>query len=277
MRTVPGLLIIVLVAFLHKTPAVAEAAGRVVSAVSPDHDVRAETPLVIADCDNTTFTPPPAADVGDPKHDLSPLVRNRFYVTGIVGGSFATLMDPDQDPPALDTQSLFTAGGAVGVAMPMPFGGLRIEFEAIGREQMGRTLSVPGVGFAALTAADGWSTMANMWRDITITDNFNVYLGAGIGAGGYRLTVDADYVGASEFGTSGVSSFAWQAGGGLAYAISDRVTLDLGYRFFALNPGSTGVVYDDGIITEAFTQRSEFSASELFLSIRIYEPLRPWR
>lgn len=184
MRTVPRLLTLAVVAWFLTTPVVAEETGPLVSTARADHDVPAETAVTVADYDNATITSPPIPDVGSLPSGSVPLGRNRFYVTGIVGGSFATLMDPDQGPPALDTQSLFTAGGAAGLAMPMPVGGLRVEFEALGREQMARTFSVPGVGFASLSATDGWSTMANMWRDITITDTFNVYLGAGIGAGG---------------------------------------------------------------------------------------------
>jgi hypothetical protein len=56
------------------------------------------------------------------------------------------------------------------------------------------------------------------------------------------------------------------------------VTFDTGYRFFAMSPGSTQLqIFSPGpnFILGSYT--SAFSASELLLSVRIYEPFRNWR
>jgi opacity protein-like surface antigen len=70
-----------------------------------------------------------------------------------------------------------------------------------------------------------------------------------------------------------VSNFAWQAGGGIIYDISQRASLDLGYRFFSISESTaTGE-----LIGVPFDYQTNFAASELLLQVRIYEPFRRWR
>ena len=52
---------------------------------------------------------------------------------------------------------------------------------------------------------------------------------------------DAAVTGLTVKGNTSMSSFAWQAGGGVTYALNKQVTLDLGYRFFALQQGTTSL------------------------------------
>jgi len=57
--------------------------------------------------------------------------------------------------------------------------------------------------------------------------------------------------------------------------ISDRVTIDTGYRFFAMTPDSTPFIVEAGLPSlYAGNFTSTFNASELLLSLRIYEPFR---
>lgn len=86
--------------------------------------------------------------------------------------------------------------------------------------------------------------------------------------GGYRMTVNDEL----SSGYGHVGSFAWQAGGCVTWRLPDRVTLDLGYRWFAINTLSTSPAPSDE--TPAGNYTSTFGASELLLSVRIYEPFR---
>ncbi len=52
---------------------------------------------------------------------------------------------------------------------------------------------------------------------------------------------DAAVTGLTVKGNTSMSSFAWQAGGGVTYALNKQVTLDLGYRFFALQQVTTSL------------------------------------
>jgi opacity protein-like surface antigen len=215
-----------------------------------------------------------AAGCCDPSYRDS---GRRFYITGIIGASFGVLQSGGINEAGnfpntgRASDSLFTAGGAAGTAIDRDDGMLRLEVEGRGRDALqGSTNSfAPPVPtyFYSVRAVDGWSVMANAWRDWQLTERFGVYTGGGIGAGGYRLTVSDGVV--SGYGH--MAGFAWQAGTGTTYQLTERTTLDLGYRFFDTVsdslPLSTGG-------TPAGSYVSNFYASELLLSVRIYEPFR---
>jgi opacity protein-like surface antigen len=225
----------------------------------------------------------------------SPTASRRFYITGIVGASFANLTSggtpqstfPNQDLSNFGSvnNTVFTSGGAAGIAFDRPSGLLRVEFEGRQRDLLsGQTFlrtNEPTLGDVpyAVRAADGWSAMANVWRDYSVGERLGLYAGGGIGAGGYNLSASLDTnFGETQTGASAVSGFAWQAGGGVTYRFTDRLTLDLGYRFFSIGTGSTPLTYTDFVSTQPFgPYTSTFTASELLLSVRIYEPFRQWR
>ncbi|MFM8893615.1 MAG: outer membrane protein [Planctomycetia bacterium] len=201
----------------------------------------------------------------------------RFYITGIIGASFGVLQSGGINEAGgfpntgRASDSLFTAGGAVGTAIDRDDGMLRFEVEGRGRDALqGYTNSfeppVPTY-FYAVRAVDGWSVMANAWRDWQLTERFGVYTGGGIGAGGYRLTVSDGVV--SGYGH--MAGFAWQAGTGTTFQLTERTTLDLGYRFFDTVSDSLPL---SNVGVPAGSYVSNFYASELLLSVRIYEPFR---
>ena len=220
----------------------------------------------------------------------------RGYVTGIVGGSLATINAGGGTPFAgkarLQTvgsvnDTIFNGGGAIGMALARPSGLLRMEVEGRARGPMhGQTTfleetdgPIPRSVFPLdVTVTNGWSAMTNIWRDYFITDRFGVYGGGGFGIGGYQYSTRGPFGEAQLSGSSVVNTFAWQVGTGVTYQLSDRITFDTGYRFFAMTPGATPLNVTSGSVLLPFgSYTSAFSASELLLSIRIYEPFRNWR
>ena len=148
-------------------------------------------------------------------------------------------------------------------------------------ESVARRLYVAGIignSFATLATPLGPN------GNYQATDRLSLYIGGGIGGGGYQFSylkqsaggfVPPNYQIAT---TNNVSTFAWQAGGGTAYAITDRITLDIGYRYFQIaNSTSTGVISYVPVPVGSEVIGSAFSASELFFAFRIYEPFRNWR
>lgn len=202
----------------------------------------------------------------------------RFYLAPIVGASWSTLALPGNQNNI--DQNLFTAGGAAGIAIPWEAGQLRVETEARYRDNYLLT-APPGAAFSGtFGVSDNWSVLTNFWRDFTITENFGIYAGAGIGGGGYSMNYNVVPGGGPGrlAGSSQTISFAWQAGGGLIYALSDRVTLDLGYRFYNVAVNDLRITAFDGggTAVNAINLPTSFSASEMLLSLRIYEPFRGW-
>lgn len=210
------------------------------------------------------------ASLRDGERDAS-----RFYIAGILGSSFATLTSPGF-PSA--TAPVFTAGGAAGFAFEMLDRDWRLEVEGRARDPVSGTLPLPdGVSTSAFSATGGWSTTVNLWRDYDFTERLTAYVGGGIGGGGYQFGVNQQFpiqdLTVAGLGTG--AGFAWQAGGGLAWALADRITLDLGYRFCEINGGNVVAQQSQtGVLIDTTRFSSTFSASELFFAIRIYEPFR---
>lgn len=182
----------------------------------------------------------------------------RIYLSGMIGPNFVTSGFPD-DPTLDATDTVFAAGGAIGVAFERQRGRLRLELEGIGRNDF---FGPYGDGSGGAIARSNWSVMQNVWRDFLFSDRFGAYGGGGLGGGGYRdgelsdgiMTVDRS-----------ATTFAWQFGGGLLYEFSDRLTFDVGYRYFQI---------DDIFNFADFPVR--YSASELMFTLRLYEPFRRW-
>lgn len=181
----------------------------------------------------------------------------RFYVAPIVGASWGQLLV--QGLPTTNGNG-FTAGGAVGMAITRPLGQVRIEAEGRYRDAIGGT-----AGSIDFAATGNWSSLANVWRDVAISDSLGIYGGGGIGAGGYQFIYGEDAINIQETG------FAWQAGAGVIYAVSDRVTLDLGYRYYSVGPMSA---CDCGGLPGDIA--NQFVSNELLLTVRVYEPFRRW-
>lgn len=186
----------------------------------------------------------------------------RVYISGMIGPSFANVTSPASSALA-SSDTLFNAGVAIGVAFDRQNGRLRIETEGMGRSTYDAPFAVNPVPGEATILTNNWSVMENVWRDIMITDRFGIYGGGGIGAGGYILGEQAG--GAVDY-ASPAANFAWQFGGGLIWEITNRLTFDVGYRYFHIDT-----------IEQVDTEPNVFDASELMFTLRLYEPFRSWR
>ena len=208
--------------------------------------------------------------------DLPEGPDRRFYLASILGADFGTLSVGNGPNP---TDSLFTTGGAVGIAVERPQGWFRTEFEARYRDPVSLTTSDPTLGgSASVTARDGWSTMINAWRDLEVTDRVALYLGGGIGGGGYTVAFDGGFpaLGVGLSGSTAVTGFAWQAGGGASWLLTERIALDLGYRWYAVDGGPATIDVTTPFFALSDSIGTNFGASELLFSLRVYEPFRRW-
>lgn len=190
-----------------------------------------------------------------PAHAASPAAGRTPYIAGMIGSSFAT------NDSAGMSGTLLTGEGAIGVAVPRPLGAVRLEVEGRQRAALSATPPRPvdaGDRVAAVID-DEWTTMANVWRDVAVADHLSLYAGGGAGVGGYTHDADAAGPGAA----SRVTAFGWQAGGGAAYAVSDRLTLDVGVRLYGIGPTSAAAT-------------AVPPAAEMLFAVRIADPFRGW-
>ncbi len=208
--------------------------------------------------------------------DLPEGPDRRFYLASILGADYGTL-SVGNGPNATDP--LFTTGAAAGIAFERPQGWFRTEFEARYRDPVSSTVGDPTLGgSASVTARDGWSTMINAWRDLEVTDRVALYLGGGIGGGGYTVAFNGGFpaLGVGLSGSTAVTGFAWQAGGGASWLLTERVALDLGYRWYAVDGGPATIDATTPFFACSDSIGTNFGASELLVSLRVYEPFRRW-
>jgi opacity protein-like surface antigen len=218
-----------------------------------------------------------------------------------------------------DTDVSPLLGGAVGLAVPMdqiapielPFGwrlpewDVRAEIEAVGlRSYQFKTDPIqPGSQTAGpiLTDLDTWSVMGNFWLDVPLRglykpiswtsarlfgrwrlrtlkkalDRTTLDMGVGVGVAHLDTTT-------TESGTRGTGddyNFAWQAGVGLGYQLTDRVNLSLGYRY--IDPGTAkyqlsgnGVDPNENSFFELDTDIHEARAA---IRVDVWDFASPWR
>ena len=211
------------------------------------------------------------------------------YVTGMIGSSVATLASGARGEVSGGALggTPFNGDGAAGVSLASPGGRIRLEVEGRSRDGLDaderiQTHADGAEWMLRRTIDDEWSLMANAWRDVRVTDRLGLYLGGGVGAGGYRYGVEgsAETGGpANRFAASRrVSTVGWQAGGGVTYDLNERVTFDVGYRFHGLQP--TAVQFRgeaDSFAAAPFGHAAAGrGSSEVLLSVRVYDPLRGW-
>jgi len=178
------------------------------------------------------------------------------YVAGIIGSSFAAA---GGDAGGVGG-TLLTGEGALGVSVPRPLGAVRFEIEGRQRAALsGTRLGPPTAGEPAATVGGEWTTMANVWRDVSLADHLSLYAGGGAGVGGYSHDADGEGPAAA----SHVAAFGWQAGGGVAYAVTDRLTLDVGCRVYGLEAG-------------AGQPAAGAPAAEMLFAVRVSDPFRGW-
>ena len=184
----------------------------------------------------------------------------RFYITGLWGTSASNLTDVD-DVTAFENGSanIFTAGIAGGISFERENGRLRLETEWLQRDYFKHRQDDLDT---FLVATSNWSVLANVWRDFMFTNRFGCYGGGGLGGGGIQVGEifqpnPVDYASPS-------TAFAWQAGGGLLYELSDRVTFDVSYRWYQLGSFQVDRIANDNW---------QFSASQVMFSLRVFEPL----
>jgi opacity protein-like surface antigen len=172
------------------------------------------------------------------------------YVAGIVGASFDA-------STSFGNGSLPMGDAAVGVSIPRPAGAVRLELEGRQRNSLSsqQVVRTADPDTAPPRIESEWTTMANVWRDVAVGEHAAVYAGAGAGVGGYRETPATDAAAAS----GRVTDLAWQVGGGATYAVTDRVTLDAGYRYYGVG-----------------TDRQVEPAGEVVFAVRIMDPFRGW-
>jgi opacity protein-like surface antigen len=183
-----------------------------------------------------------------PTEDIS-----AFFSSG--AGTTFTSVDAN-----VDLDDGFMAGLAIGAQFNE---WLRADIEASGHwhDANGAAILVTGSGptsaptYNTTTAgidgdANALFLLANLWIDVPVGDVIRPYIGGGVGIG--RLDVDVSTTGGGELIDDADWGFAYQLGAGIGFGITPNITVDVGYRFKAINnleldataPSGTGFEVD---------------------------------
>ena len=161
------------------------------------------------------------------------------YVSVFAGASFLndvntiynTNYAPNSTPYSVKTNTGYLLGGAIGVKWNAM---LRSEIELSHSSWRARSESCSFYGILPASGPiSATYLLGNIWLDIPTQSAFTPYVGGGLGVG--WASADVSFNGKKYGYGYGGSALAYQLGAGVKYALSDRVDIDLGYRFKALS------------------------------------------
>lgn len=139
----------------------------------------------------------------------------------------------DSTVPGIPLELSYDSGLTVGAAIGYRFGNGRIEGEVSYQQNDVDQTSALGVSLDSTGDTEGIAFLLNGYYDFTNTTAFTPYVSAGLG---YAKIEINDYnipgSGIPNFSDDD-SVFAYQVGLGIGYAVTDKVTLDAKYRYFA--------------------------------------------
>ena len=173
---------------------------------------------------------------------VAPVSGYMPYVSIFGGASFlnnVNTVSSGAAPYSVKTDTGYLIGGAIGLKWNEM---LRTEIELSHMSNNANSYNKNGAPFSPASGPIRQTyLLGNVWLDIPTGSSFTPYAGGGLGVG----FADADVTfngGIAGYGsrTSG-ASFAYQLGGGIKFSLSEKIDLDLGYRY----KGMTNVNFTD--------------------------------
>ena len=156
-----------------------------------------------------------------------------------------------EGPIALKFDQNFKTGFALNAAVGYDWGKyLRTEFEFGYKFQRAQNVKVIGLKFPTHGTVRQFNFMSNIYVDVPLAYNFELFAGAGLGV---------SVIGAHNYAVDGVDvkiikgsnpAFAYQFMGGVSYGISKNIDLLLEYRYFRTAEKSVKNGTNDTVKTE---------------------------
>jgi opacity protein-like surface antigen len=180
-----------------------------------------------------------------------------LYVSGNIGFAMASDSDiTDSTVPGVTVNTEFDTGLAFGAALGYDFNRFRAEGEISYQKNDIDKIGSPGVILDATGDAKALSFLINGYYNFVNSSAFTPYISAGIGF----AQVEFNDLDISSLGFSGSNDedtvFAYQIGIGVGYAVTEKVTIDVKYRYF----GTEDSEYD--------TTKAEFASNNFLFGVR---------
>lgn len=180
------------------------------------------------------------------------------YVSGNIG--FAMLSDSDLTDstiPGITIDIEYDTGLALGAALGYDFGNTRLEGEISYQKNDFEKASLLGVDVDLTGDVTSLSLLMNGYYDLVNNSVFTPYLSAGLGFA--KVEVNDFNVPGSGLPNSNYDDtvFAYQVGVGVGYAVNEKVTIDVKYRYFATSD------------PEFDTTEAEFASHNFLFGVRV--------
>jgi len=178
------------------------------------------------------------------------------YVSGNIGLALLTDSDlTDSTAPGVTIELESDMGVALGIALGYSFsnntrieGELTYQMNDIDQENM------IGVGLAAAGDTSALAFLLNGYYDFVSNSKWTPFISAGIGIA--KIEVDDFSVFGTLIGSDDDTVLAYQVGAGVGYAVNEKVTIDLKYRYFGTSDPKFG------------TTEAEYSSHNFYFGIR---------
>ncbi len=158
-----------------------------------------------------------------------------WYVSAHGGADFGT-KSKVKEGNFNGSEAKYKTGFNVGAAVGHSFDDFRFELELGYKNLKAKEINSVTAGVAgpkATNLSGGlsiFSLMGNVYYDLPVMDQVDLYFGAGLGMANVRADITEK---ATPFKVDGHANvFAYQLMAGPAYKINDQWTVSLGYRFF---------------------------------------------
>jgi opacity protein-like surface antigen len=225
-------------------------------------------------------TPAAAADLGGSMKDRPMLMQaaaGPCYFRGDIGYSWS------QDPSARFTQTaggLFVTDavsnvsldnswvGGVGVGCGSGSRGIRgeIMLDWHGDRDLTGTLAAP-LGGTVNTSIQSTTLMFNGYYDLGRWANVVPYIGAGVGVARNRMDDVSFTALGNTLNSEDKWSLAWSLMAGVSYQLSERVIIDLGYRYIDLGKAESSRIDSAGFVNPSF-RVDDLTAHEFKVGLR---------
>ena len=215
------------------------------------------------------LTPYVSAKLSAAKLDVNQ--SGRAIETGMNVGTEVTRSFQSYD----DSKRVWGTSFAAGVSYGLEGGAIRteLEWQRNTAARMNNTYAHyygegDGEAGTSKTKIKTHAYMLNAYYDFDTCTKFTPYVGAGIGLAKTKIarhgdTYDGPFMGGE--GTVKHTGIAWQIGAGIAYALNDNVSVDVGYRYIDYGKFKDSLVDEDwGIYRTSY----ETTANELYAGLR---------
>jgi opacity protein-like surface antigen len=197
----------------------------------------------------------------------------------LVGEQDTGELSKDWERDNISRFSRTVAGGALAVGynfaarLRVP---VRVELEVAARGAAGKSkegVDASGMRWKSKYTMNLTTLFWNVYYDIYTGTPFTPYVGAGLGWAINSSQIDEDFSSSTVYGHARADSLtvalAGNLGAGVSWSFSERIAVDLGYRYIAAGHHEAKFTFDNIPTTKEFTISSNPYIHEVHLGARI--------